>query len=179
LAIVFAIGAGVLGWSLAEYLLHRFYGHHARGRNEFSREHLRHHARRLYFATASKKAAAAVPVLGALGAGATWAAGTAGLAFGASFAAAYVGYEALHRRLHTHGPRGPYGRWARRHHFHHHFGNPWANHGVTSPLWDVVFRTWDRPAQVRVPPHFAMDWLLTEAGDVRPDLAPDYVVGRR
>ena len=34
-----------------------------------------------------------------------------------------------------------YQRWVRRHHFHHHFGHPMANHCVTWPLWDLVFGT--------------------------------------
>ena len=32
-----------------------------------------------------------------------------------SFAATYLGYEWLHRRLHTHRGIGPWGRWLRRH----------------------------------------------------------------
>jgi sterol desaturase/sphingolipid hydroxylase (fatty acid hydroxylase superfamily) len=29
----------------------------------------------------------------------------------------------------------------RRHHLQHHFGVPHRKFGVTSPLWDVIFRT--------------------------------------
>jgi len=36
---------------------------------------------------------------------------------------------------------GWYGRWAREHHFHHHFVDLRVNYGVTSGLWDVVLRT--------------------------------------
>ena len=79
-------------------------------------------------------------------------------AAGAGWMAAYVAYELVHRHLHatarTAGDSdsdgdaagrterlGRYGRWARRHHFHHHFVDVRRNYGVTTPLWDVVLRT--------------------------------------
>lgn len=37
---------------------------------------------------------------------------------------AYVSYEVMHRRKHTHPGFGPYGRYTRRHHFYHHFVDP-------------------------------------------------------
>ena len=157
------IGAGVFGWSFAEYAIHNWVGHLGRGRNEFSREHLKHHARGHYFASGKKKAAAAIPVILALAGVSALAFGVrGGLSFTLGFSAAYVAYEVLHRRLHTHAPWGPYGRWARRHHFHHHFMDPKRNHGVTSPLWDWILGTYTRPGVIRVPRHQAMSWLATE-----------------
>jgi hypothetical protein len=77
----------------------------------------------------------------------------------------------LHRRLHTHRGFGVVGRCLRRHHFHH-FGNPRVNHGVTSPLWDVVCGTSEAPGVITVPEQLAMDWLVDPAtGDVYEDLA--------
>jgi len=173
IAVVFV--AGLVAWTFAEYAIHNWYGHVAKGRNEFSREHLKHHAVKGYFAATRKKVLVALSVLAALAAAAAPLVGAGiALAFTSGFALAYAGYEVLHRRLHTHGPRGPYGRWARRHHFHHHFANPKANHGVTSPLWDLVFRTYERPGVVRVPEKHAMDWLVDGRGELRPALAGDY-----
>ncbi len=175
-----AFTLGVLGWTLAEYLLHRFLAHHARGKNDFSREHLRHHGRRHYFTPTRRKIATAVPALAAVAAlGALLAGAASGLAFTAGFGLMYVAYEVAHRRAHTHPPRGPYGRWLRRHHLHHHFGNPWSNHGVTTPLWDAVFRTLEHPGTIGVPPHLAMPWLVDEGGALRPEHAADYALGRR
>jgi sterol desaturase/sphingolipid hydroxylase (fatty acid hydroxylase superfamily) len=175
-----AFALGVLSWTLAEYLLHRFHGHHARGRNEFSREHLRHHARRHYFTPTRRKVVTAAPALAVVGGVAALLAGAApALAFTGGFAVMYVAYEVMHRRVHTHPARGFYGRWMRRHHLHHHFGNPWSNHGVTSPVWDVVFRTLERPGVVRVPRQLAMPWLVDDAGELRPEHAADYAIGRR
>ncbi|MBK9752427.1 MAG: sterol desaturase family protein [Nannocystis sp.] len=42
-------------------------------------------------------------------------------------------------------PRPPRGRVAcalRRHHLRHHFSDPAHNFGISSPLWDLAFRTW-------------------------------------
>ena len=48
------------------------------------------------------------------------------------------------------------------------------NHGVSIPLWDIVFGTLDRPERVRVPRRLAMPWLVDEQGEVRPEFADDY-----
>ena len=75
--------------------------------------------------------------------------------------------------------RGAYGRWARRHHLHHHFASPKKNHGVTSPLWDWVFRTYAAPRpQLKIPPKQVMAWLLDEEGAVKPPYQDDYVLIR-
>jgi sterol desaturase/sphingolipid hydroxylase (fatty acid hydroxylase superfamily) len=176
--IALPLALGALTWSLSEYALHRWVGHDAKSKTDFADEHRTHHAQRGYFAATSKKAAHAVPlVLAGLALG-WFALGAAGAAYVVGFAVTYVAYEALHRRLHTHGPRGPVGRYLRRHHFAHHFNGPQTNHGVTSPVWDHVFGTWRDPGVIRVPEKHAMVWLVDEAGDARPEFAADYVVHR-
>lgn len=172
-----AILAGAAGWSLSEYALHRWVGHDPKSKTDFADEHRRHHAARFYFAPTSKKLAYAGPLLAGAAALAGVVAGGAGVAFVASYAVTYAGYEVLHRRLHTHGPRGPVGRFLRRHHFAHHFKAPQANHGVTSPVWDVLFGTLRDPGVIRVPEKLAMSWLVDpETGDARAEYAADYVI---
>ena len=39
------------------------------------------------------------------------------------------------------------GRFLRRNHMIHHFANADANHGISSPLWDWVFRTFQARGQ--------------------------------
>jgi hypothetical protein len=166
---------GAASWSGTEYVLHRFLMHEMRGRGLASREHLLHHADVTYFAPASKKAlsaagtaAVAWPLASALTDRRTATSYTAGLL------SMYFTYEVIHRRAHTHPPRGRYGRWVRRNHLHHHFGAPMRNIGVTSPVWDRVFGTYDDPGRVVVPRRMAPTWLLDEHGDVRPEHAADY-----
>jgi sterol desaturase/sphingolipid hydroxylase (fatty acid hydroxylase superfamily) len=163
---VVALVAGVFSWSLAEYCIHRWAGHDARLRpNLFEVEHTRHHARGNYFAPSWKKAAAAAVVLVIIAPIASFAVGpTMGVSYGVGFSGFYATYELVHRRAHTHPGIGPYGRFIRRHHFWHHFENPRANHGVTSPFWDFVFRTREKPSAIRVPKKLAMVWLLDESG---------------
>lgn len=178
---VLAAAGGAVSWSFAEYALHNWRGHLGRGRNEFSRLHLSHHADPDFFAPTSTKIRAALQATVALLPLASLCLGiVAGSLFVAGFLASYACYEFLHRRCHTHPPTGPFGRWARKHHFHHHFKNPGANHGVTSPLWDLVFRTHEAPGVVRVPRRQAMAWLVDPAtGEVRPEFAADYVLAGR
>lgn len=173
---VAAVVVGAASWTAAEYGLHRFLMHEMRGRGLASVEHLKHHADVTYFSPASKKLASAAattavayPATAAL-AGRRWA-----TAFTAGLLTMYFGYEVAHRRTHTHPPRGRYGSWARRNHLHHHFGAPMRNFGVTSPVWDKAFGTYDEPGVVTVPRRMAPVWLLDEAGEVNPEFAGDYL----
>jgi sterol desaturase/sphingolipid hydroxylase (fatty acid hydroxylase superfamily) len=172
-----AVMAGAAGWSFSEYALHRWVGHDPKSASQFADEHRRHHAARFYFAPTAKKVAYVAPILAGAAALAGLAAGRRGVAFVAGYAAAYTGYEVLHRRLHTHAPQGAVGRFLRRHHFAHHFNGPQTNHGVTSPVWDVAFGTLRDPGVIRVPEKLAMSWLVDPAtGDARPEYAADYVI---
>lgn len=153
---------GFFSWTFLEYVLHRWVMHGGKGRNEMSREHLQHHVSPSYFAPTLKKLAATIPAFSAMGAllslptspltGALWA---VGITLG------WMTYEVIHRRIHVAGPLNGYGRWARRHHLHHHF-HAFKNHGVTVPLWDWVFGTLENPSVVRVPRKQAVrfPWLV-------------------
>lgn len=173
---VVAIVLGALTWTLLEYVLHRWVMHTWTRPTQLRTEHLEHHRQREYFASRAMKAR------GALTAGVLFlsvSVPVVGLALGAVYAAAaiatYLAYEAFHMRLHLRPPTTAFGRFARKHHFHHHHGDLAANHGVTSPVWDVVFRTYTPVTKVRVPAAKAPRWL--EADEAR--YADDYEVVRR
>ena len=187
---------GGAAWSLAEYTLHRYVGHGPKRRAptsvlgrltpsgllaEFNREHLAHHADPRYFAPTSRKvlaAAAVIPVV--TGALAPIVGVRRAASFAAGFTATYAAYEILHRRIHTHPPKGRYGRWARRHHLQHHLKDPRANHGVTSPIWDHAFRTLEPLRRVRITKRTAPPWFFTPDGALASGLADDYeLVGER
>jgi sterol desaturase/sphingolipid hydroxylase (fatty acid hydroxylase superfamily) len=169
---------GALTWTLMEYCIHRWMGHDRRFRRSlFGREHVRHHAEGDYFAPTSKKAIVVAIVAVVFGAPAWLVAGAAGLAWTAGLLGLYIGYELLHRREHTHAGIGAYGRWARRHHFHHHFVDPHTNHGVTSPLWDLVFGTYRQPSTIPVPERLCMAWLRDPVTrDIHPRHAATFVL---
>jgi len=50
------------------------------------------------------------------------------------------------------------------------------NHGVTSPVWDHVFGTHQRPETVRVPRRLALPWMLDDHGEMRAELRRDYAL---
>jgi len=172
---------GALGWSLSEYWIHRELGHNPkRLKNPFGTEHITHHGKGNYFAPRWKKVGAAVGVAVLLIGPSILLAGLVnGIAFVVGFVGFYLCYELLHYREHIHEGFGSYGRWARRHHFWHHFHNPRSNHGVTSPLWDHIFGTYEEPGVVFVPEKLAMVWLRDDAtGDVHPHLRQHFEVRR-
>jgi hypothetical protein len=175
-----ALLAGAFAWTLAEYGLHRVVFHELSHAGLGAKEHRRHHAEPDYFAPAWQKALAALAASALLLPGSAFVGGWVfGAPFTAGFIATYLAYEVLHRRCHTHPPRGAYGRWRRRNHFAHHFADPRRGHGVTTPLWDHVFGTSLRLERVRVPRALAMRWLTDAEGRVRPPFAADYeLVGK-
>lgn len=174
---VVAVLAGVLTWTLLEYVIHRWAGHDRRLRKTpFGVEHVQHHAVGNYFAPTWKKVLVAAVVAAVVTPFAIVVAGTtAGLAYAGGLIGFYGFYEWLHRRDHTHAGRGPYGHYMRRHHFHHHFVDTRTNHGVTTPIWDLAFGTFCRPTTIPVPRKLCMAWLLDPAtGAVRAEHAGTY-----
>jgi sterol desaturase/sphingolipid hydroxylase (fatty acid hydroxylase superfamily) len=170
-----AFGLGAVGWTLAEYVLHRFVFHGASAKRLGAGEHRRHHAQVDYFAPSWMKGLAALattsvllPVAVVVGSVAS------GVCFTLGFVSMYGTYEILHRRAHTHPPRGRYGRWLRRNHFAHHFVDPRRAQGVTSPFWDLVFATRLPVKRVRVPRRLALPWLVDSEGEIWPAFADDY-----
>lgn len=156
--------SGALAWTFAEYALHRFWGHGPFRFGLFYREHTRHHAEGHYMTPALLKWGFAVGLFtGILGLGLFMNQLYLSIAFGAGFSSAYGYYEYFHWSLHQYAATSGYGRWARRHHFYHHFHEPKMNHGVTSPLWDIVFGTYRSVLKpVRVPQKLAMKWMSLE-----------------
>jgi sterol desaturase/sphingolipid hydroxylase (fatty acid hydroxylase superfamily) len=122
---------GLLAWSLAEYLVHRFVLHAL-----YPHYHAIHHKDALDGNGIPYWAAAVVALAALLGA---YACGlfalTAGLVTG------YVIYVTLHEGLHRwHIPPAHWLYATKQRHDLHHRG--WHyNYGITTPLWDVVFGT--------------------------------------
>lgn len=172
---------GAFSWSFLEYVIHRWLGHDGRfRRNPFGVEHVRHHIEGNYFAPSYKKLAIAAGAVALLCVPAIAIAGRAtGVAYVGGLMGFYGAYEVLHRLEHVWAGIGPYARWARKHHFHHHFVDARTNHGVTSPLWDLVFGTYRKPGVITVPRKLCMAWLMDPAtGDIRAAHAGTFTLKR-
>lgn len=61
--------------------------------------------------------------------------------FMAFFITGYLCYDYIHFATHHFRMSSPIGKFLRKYHLQHHFRNPDRQYGVSSPLWDFVFRT--------------------------------------
>ena len=57
------------------------------------------------------------------------------------FIIGYIAYDLTHYATHHWPMRSGYARYIKRHHMIHHYKNPEARFGVSSPIWDMVFGT--------------------------------------
>jgi cyclopropane-fatty-acyl-phospholipid synthase len=131
-AAVFA--AGLLLWTLIEYLLHRFAFH------GFA-PHYEHHARPAERRLILAPLWFSLLIASLLWAASRWAMGSwAGSALlAAGVICGYLFYEWVHLRIHSGATGGALLRGWRRYHFHHHFKDERVRYGITSPLWDFAF----------------------------------------
>ena len=178
LAGITLLATGAFLWTFGEYLMHRFAMHALKGKGLASKEHLRHHAEYDSVLESWWFAWSGVVAVGfALGVNAGAWLGWVGWCLGIGWVAGYGFYDWIHWRAHRRPIAHPYERWVRRHHFHHHFRRPTSNHGVTTPIWDLVFGTYERvEGPIRVPRRLAMRWLTDDQGEVRSQYADDYAL---
>ena len=59
----------------------------------------------------------------------------------AGFALGYLAYDLIHYRVHAYEADSGVFKWLRRYHFQHHFSVPDRQFGVSTPIWDYIFRT--------------------------------------
>lgn len=140
--VALAMLAGVLIWSLAEYWIHRAIFH---GDTPFETMHQQHHALpKDMIGLASWATFAGFSGLWLIAQ--TFAGAAVGSAVTAGVMAGYLGHCAIHVSIHHAAARG-FGRYGAMmlalHRAHHRGGK--GNFGVTSPIWDFVFGTYQPP----------------------------------
>jgi dihydroceramide fatty acyl 2-hydroxylase len=141
--------AGVLIWTLTEYWLHRLVFHWEPD-NEFGRRmhfiiHGIHHDHPNDKMRLVMPPSVAIP-LAALFFGAFLLIFGSPLAFPifGGFILGYLGYDYTHYYVHHFVPKSSLGKRLREQHMRHHFQDHRYGYGVSSPLWDVAFRTLPR-----------------------------------
>ncbi len=136
---------GLLVWSLTEYGVHRGSFHHEpETKGQLAFVYLVHGVHHAYPDDSRRwmmPLTVTVPVLGLLYLVAKVLFGTWGPALFAGFMHGYLTYDLVHYYVHRGRVRGRIGRYLRKYHMIHHYSKPDRHFGVSSPLWDVVFRT--------------------------------------
>jgi sterol desaturase/sphingolipid hydroxylase (fatty acid hydroxylase superfamily) len=145
-SVIGVFGLGLVAWSLAEYLLHRFVFHFEPdtpwGRRLHFIIHGVHHEyphdpmRLVMPPSVSVPLAILVFLLFRLLVGPVWS-----LPFFAGFLVGYLIYDMTHFHIHHHRSDNRLSLALRRYHYRHHFQQSDRGYGVTSSLWDRVFRT--------------------------------------
>lgn len=146
---------GMLAWTLLEYILHRWLFHRVPTASKFDRTqmfmmHGYHHE----FPNDPWRLVAppimAWPVTAIVGTLLVLVLGKElGLALLGGMALGYLSYDWIHYWEHHGKPTTRLGKLIRRLHSIHHFQDPEVNHGISSPLWDVVLRTYADTAKKR------------------------------
>lgn len=144
--VVLLAAGGLALWTLTEYWLHRKLFHwqpdHPLGRRMHFIIHGVHHDHPNDKLRLVMPPGASIP-LALLFFGLFYLAFGAPAAFPlfAGFLVGYLTYDYMHYYLHHFVPRGRLSKRLREQHMRHHFQDHRFGYGVSSPIWDVVFRT--------------------------------------
>lgn len=138
--------AGTFFWTFAEYILHRFIFHWTNDTPWGRRVHFLLHGVHHDFPNDKDRLVMPLPTsiplavifyaLFTLTLGRTLAE-----PFFAGFAVGYLFYDGTHYYVHHFVPTTRWGKLLRRHHLTHHHADHDGGFGVSTPLWDVVFRS--------------------------------------
>ena len=147
-AIVAMVFAGLIFWTLTEYLLHRFVFHYEPTSTWGKYLHFMMHGVHHDYPNDSKRLvmppSVSIPLALLFYGLFTLILGPAyNLPFFGGFIMGYIFYDEIHYATH-HAPM-KFGLWQKMKHHHvlHHYHDPGRGYGVSSPLWDYVFGTMD------------------------------------
>ncbi len=142
---------GLFLWTFAEYTLHRFLFHHKPTsplqERIFFLFHGIHHAQPQVKTRLVMPLPVSIPmaalffglfyvVLGRWLGAPQWVAPLM-----AGFLTGYLAYDLIHYATHHLPMRSGYAKYIKRYHMQHHYKDPNTRYGVSSPVWDWVFRT--------------------------------------
>ncbi len=142
--------SGLVFWTLFEYFMHRYVFHFTpKGKLQERISFIFHGVHHQY---PNDKKRLVMPItlslaIAVLLLSLTWVLfGTWTWAYSAGFTTGYLAYDMTHYSIHHFKP--PNINWVKRlwkSHIDHHFRDSSKGYGVSSPFWDVVFRTLQKP----------------------------------
>lgn len=161
------LGYGALGLAttpLLDYVWHAGLGHERIVENPTGKEHKEHHRTASTVTPPWEEVRANTGRVGAIALGVGAALGpfvgfTRSIPLATGMVAGYVLITHYHAKMHARPPETAYERWMWRFHWHHHAVDPKVNFGLTSPVFDFVFRTAVVPDEVVIPERMAPAWL--------------------
>lgn len=143
--IVLFIG-GIAAWSLAEYLLHRFV-FHFKAKSEFGKKiHFIFHGVHHDYPSDSKRLvmppSVSIPLAIVFFFIFKLIFGDAlMLPFFAGFILGYLFYDITHYAIHHFNMHSKFWLAIKNHHMRHHYQDEYKGYGVSTPFWDMIFRT--------------------------------------
>jgi sterol desaturase/sphingolipid hydroxylase (fatty acid hydroxylase superfamily) len=143
--VICAYVCGLLGWSLFEYVAHRGSFHHVpKTEGQVAYGYVVHGIHHAYPEDSRRwvmPLVVTVPIAAALFVAFRFVLGPIGWPAYGGFIHGYLTYDLLHYFIHRGRMPTRLGRYLRQYHLTHHYAWPDRHFGVSSPLWDVVFRT--------------------------------------
>jgi 4-hydroxysphinganine ceramide fatty acyl 2-hydroxylase len=145
LSIVELFGLGLVIWTLLEYIIHRYVFHYEPKSRIGKQFHFVVHGVHHDYPNDPKRLvmppAVSIPLAIVFYGLFLLLFGNAAPAVWAGLVGGYVCYDSIHYAIHHFPMKG--GIWSRmkQHHLRHHYHDDHAGYGVSSPLWDYVFRT--------------------------------------
>jgi sterol desaturase/sphingolipid hydroxylase (fatty acid hydroxylase superfamily) len=144
-ALAAAYVLGLLVWSLLEYVAHRGSFHHTPATpGQVAYGYLVHGVHHAYPDDSRRwvmPLVVTLPIAGVLSLVFTLTLGRVAFPAFAGFLHGYLTYDLVHYFIHRGRMPTACGRFLRQYHLAHHYTSPDRHFGVSSPLWDVVFRT--------------------------------------
>jgi sterol desaturase/sphingolipid hydroxylase (fatty acid hydroxylase superfamily) len=164
--------SGLFAWTFIEYLIHGWLGHTFR---TFATPlHAVHH----------RDPRAVFTIGGWIPVAVVWLAFASlfgwcpGMIFFSGAVLGFAAYEVIHYRIHFCRPAGSVENYLRSRHLAHHERYPKRCFGVTSPLWDYVFRT--EPIDAGIAELYKeMAWRAPLAGPTNFHKLTDFILRRR
>ncbi len=145
LSVAELFGLGLAIWTLLEYLIHRYAFHYEPTSRIGKQFHFIVHGIHHEYPNDAKRLvmppALSIPLAIAFYGLFFVVSGRASPAIWAGFACGYVCYDSIHYAIHHFPMKGRIWNRLKQHHLRHHYFDDHAGYGVSSPLWDYVFRT--------------------------------------